>query len=449
MPVFYELRGKSAVFGDLGHSTSLRGAATFGCRYCIDAAVAPHDVGAMDDRRKGGAENILSATCAQREKNGGRPARDPAGPRRRPLSIGRGRPADAEGEFFIMEQYRLCVQVATLCGMRSPADFEIFARNRWRYGTEILFRSETLRKEWEPGAASIAEQIQAVLAAHAAGISTWVKIHPAAYPAELMEVIEWLWPDVDAWKIGGPPPGEPPPKAIVGRRAGFVDADTALAYLSPDGRARLERYAASHGRHEDVGARRKRCRETWRTGERGWMNQPRPAGTGPDAAWAVLTHGRKPTLNPRRRCDYLAATIAATSPCIDTLGRASAAGSWPNWRSTPDVMGLMLAKRLRRKASPNKATSERAIEELVTVTQSMRPSAIAARTSARGWATSQVEYTTICSTVAPAATSRSGKTCRPRSVRARRRRRPATPWLKSASASDSARNSVGARSARR
>ena len=47
-----------------------------------------------------------------------------------------------------------------------------------------------------------------------------------------MEVIELLRPDVDAWKIGGPPPGKPPPKAIVGRRAGFVDANTALAIFS-------------------------------------------------------------------------------------------------------------------------------------------------------------------------------------------------------------------------
>ena len=44
-------------------------------------------------------------------------------------------------------------------------------------------------------------------------------------------MVELLRADVDAWKIGRPPPGEPPPKAIVGGRPGFVDADTALAYL--------------------------------------------------------------------------------------------------------------------------------------------------------------------------------------------------------------------------
>ena len=52
-----------------------------------------------------------------------------------------------------------------------------------------------------------------------------------AYPAELIEVVESLRADVDAWKIGRPPPGEPPPKPKAGERLGYVDADTALAYL--------------------------------------------------------------------------------------------------------------------------------------------------------------------------------------------------------------------------
>ena len=58
-----------------------------------------------------------------------------------------------------------------------------------------------------------------------------MKIHPVAYPAELIDVVELLRGDVDAWKIGKRLPGEPPPKPIVGGRPGFVDADTALAYL--------------------------------------------------------------------------------------------------------------------------------------------------------------------------------------------------------------------------
>ena len=79
---------------------------------------------------------------------------------------------------LILEQYRLRVQIATLCGMRSIADFDILARNRWKYGTQIPFQSERLREEWEPGAAPIAERIQSLREAHAAEIHTWVELIP-------------------------------------------------------------------------------------------------------------------------------------------------------------------------------------------------------------------------------------------------------------------------------
>ena len=115
--------------------------------------------------------------------------------------------------------------------MRSTLDFDILLRNRWKYVTLIFFQSESLREQWEPGAAPIDERIQALRKAHAAGIYTLVKIHPAVEPAELIEVVESLRTDVDEWKIGLRLSGERPPKPIVAGRPGFVDADTALAYL--------------------------------------------------------------------------------------------------------------------------------------------------------------------------------------------------------------------------
>jgi hypothetical protein len=68
--------------------------------------------------------------------------------------------------------------------------------------------------------------------------------------------------------------------------------------------------------------------------------------------------------------------------------RASAAGSNPNSRSVALVIGLMLTSFVRRKSSPNIAANERAIAELVTVVQSMRPDLNAARISGLGVATS-------------------------------------------------------------
>ena len=59
---------------------------------------------------------------------------------------------------LILEQYHLRVQIATLGGMPTALDFDILARNRWKYCTQILFHSENLREEWEPGGATIADR---------------------------------------------------------------------------------------------------------------------------------------------------------------------------------------------------------------------------------------------------------------------------------------------------
>ena len=117
---------------------------------------------------------------------------------------------------LILERYEFHAIVLTHGGLRSTVDFDILARNHWKYGTLILFESESLREEWQPGGAPIAERVQAIREAHAAGISTWVKLDPVAYPAELIHVVEMLRADVDAWKIGKPLPGEPLPRRSLG-----------------------------------------------------------------------------------------------------------------------------------------------------------------------------------------------------------------------------------------
>ena len=109
-------------------------------------------------------------------------------------------------------------------------DFDILARNHWKYSTRCSFSRKACARSGSP-AAHQSPSIQAIREAHAPGISTCVDIQPTAYPAELINVVELLRADVDAWKIGSPPPGEPPPKAIIAGRPGFVDADTALAHL--------------------------------------------------------------------------------------------------------------------------------------------------------------------------------------------------------------------------
>ena len=192
------------------------------------------------DRRCAASQNILSELERDAKKMEGDPREIIVGPAADPYQSDEAARLTRKA-LLIMEKYHLRVQVGTICGMRSVADFDILARNRWKYAMQILFQSESLREEWEPGGAPVAERAQALREAHAAGIYTWVKLHPTACPAELIDVVESLRADVDAWKIGRPLPGELPAKLNVGGRPGFVDADTALLYLR-----RMVEKGASH-----------------------------------------------------------------------------------------------------------------------------------------------------------------------------------------------------------
>ena len=153
------------------------------------------------------------------------------------------------------------------------------------------------REEWEPGGAPIVERVQALREAHAAGISTWVTLPPLAFPAELIELVESLRADVDAWRIGNPPPGEPPPKPIVGQRIGFVDADTALAHL----RHMVERGLKHQIRRRDEMKiwfpEEKERREKRRTDEGRRMKQGKEANHRSLALCREVSHDRK--ANPR------------------------------------------------------------------------------------------------------------------------------------------------------
>lgn len=76
------------------------------------------------------------------------------------------------------------------------------ARNKWRFGSTIIFVSEKLREEWEPNAPSIVSRIEAVKEAHKEGIFTWVSVEPVINAEEALKVLTELKGHVDLWKIG-------------------------------------------------------------------------------------------------------------------------------------------------------------------------------------------------------------------------------------------------------
>ena len=103
---------------------------------------------------------------------------------------------------LIMEQYDLRVQVLTKGGMAAAGDFDILARNDWKFASTLLFTSDELRQKWEPGTASVQSRIEAIRLAHSMGIETWISMEPVIDPQEALGVIEALKGDVDLWKVG-------------------------------------------------------------------------------------------------------------------------------------------------------------------------------------------------------------------------------------------------------
>jgi len=104
---------------------------------------------------------------------------------------------------LLCEHYELKnVQVLTKAGFRAVKDFDIIKRNGWKFASTIIFRSESLREIWEPGATSIASRIEAVKIAHAVGIETWISIEPVVDAGEALKVIEDTHKYVDLFKVG-------------------------------------------------------------------------------------------------------------------------------------------------------------------------------------------------------------------------------------------------------
>lgn len=103
---------------------------------------------------------------------------------------------------LICEKHNLNCHVLTKGGMLAANDFDILQRNKWKFGSTIIFKSEILREDWEPNAATIADRFKAVRLAHEMGIFTWVSMEPVVNAAAALAVIRELRDTVDFWKVG-------------------------------------------------------------------------------------------------------------------------------------------------------------------------------------------------------------------------------------------------------
>jgi DNA repair photolyase len=198
MPIIYEPRGKAREYSDL--AANLYTGCSHACRYCYCPAVLRKtmDQWACNPQPR---KNVLRELERDAKKLQGDPREILLSFMSDPYHSDDAAQLTREA-LLLLERYNLRVQVLTKGGLRSCRDFDILARNRWKYGATIIFQDERLRETWEPGAAPIAERIEAIRAARAMGIFTWVSVEPVVDTVEALKVIEALRDDVDLWKVG-------------------------------------------------------------------------------------------------------------------------------------------------------------------------------------------------------------------------------------------------------
>lgn len=199
MTAIYEPRGMAREYAPL--ACNLYAGCLHGCRYCYAPAClhrAPEDFWSGSTVRP----SILEALAKDAPKYaaGGEPVlfcftSDPYQPNEAEHQTTRA-------ALTIMAGAGCRFQVLTKGGLRATRDIDLFSGDTGVFGTTLLFTKDADRAEWEPGAASVADRVEAIRRFHDAGVRTWVSIEPVIDPSQALELIAILNPWVDEWRVG-------------------------------------------------------------------------------------------------------------------------------------------------------------------------------------------------------------------------------------------------------
>lgn len=105
----------------------------------------------------------------------------------------------------VLEAARCSVAILTKGGNRCLDDLGIFRMwpdGRIKVGATLTFLSDSLSREYEPGAALPCERLNALKELHFANVKTWASIEPVIDAEESLAVIRANLPFVDAYKVG-------------------------------------------------------------------------------------------------------------------------------------------------------------------------------------------------------------------------------------------------------
>ena len=103
----------------------------------------------------------------------------------------------------LLIKYNLPFTILTKGGTRAFHDFDLLqGYSRCSLGTSLVWIDSVQQHQYEPGAASVRDRAEMIHQAKKAGIRTWMSLEPVIDPHQALQLIEYLYPDVDHWKIG-------------------------------------------------------------------------------------------------------------------------------------------------------------------------------------------------------------------------------------------------------
>ena len=195
MSLIYTPTGKAREYSPLALNV-YRGGCDHQCRYCYCPSIM---------------RGAWSATPRPRDLSG--LAREAARASRQILMCFVGDPycaADVRAEntrsaLVALRLARCSVAILSKGGMRCLRDLDLFRDwpgGRVKVGATLTFLTESLSREWEPGAAATLERLEALHQLRKAGIKTWASIEPVIDPVESLAVIDASLPYCDAYKVG-------------------------------------------------------------------------------------------------------------------------------------------------------------------------------------------------------------------------------------------------------
>lgn len=103
----------------------------------------------------------------------------------------------------LLHEHGYPVHVLTKGGMRAADDFDLLGTaDSDAFATTLTFLDPAASAEWEPGAATPSDRLEAIALAKTHGITTWVSLEPVIDPDQTLAIIRATHHYVDLFKVG-------------------------------------------------------------------------------------------------------------------------------------------------------------------------------------------------------------------------------------------------------